>query len=568
MRRTIAILLTCLLAVALVISADAAEASAATGFYATVAADGSCQITVTSTIHLEQAVSELTFPIPESAGNVTMNGARVRTKKSGDVRLIDLSGVVGSMAGDFTVNVGYRLPGVVKTTDTQLTLELPVLSGFAYPTDTMEFSVTLPGEIQGKPAFSSGYYQSSIERDLSYQVSGATVSGSATAVLKDHETLLMTLPVSRELFPSVGIAAAAFTPSITWLLVLTAVALLYWTAFLRFGIWPLVPASSAVPEGCGAGQLRGILHLQGADLTIMVLQWAQLGYVTVRMQGKIRIVRRMDMGNERSEFEQKVFHRLFSRQDTVDCESLFYVQQCRKTAAMAGGRQNYVRRRSGNPKIFRGLSALVALAGGAMLGLALGSGGALRVLFAILMGILGGISGWYLQSWADSLLILREKKPWGIAALCLIWLVLGLAAGQLALALFTVVSQLIFGVLGAFGGRRTPWGKSQFRQVLSLRKYLKTAPTSELERIAGINPEYYYTLAPYALALGVGKTFAKRFGKLHLPPCTYLDTGKQEESLTPYQWNSRMEQARERMNTRLRGMRQEQLLRFLQNLRK
>ena len=36
------------------------------------------------------------------------------------------------------------------------------------------------------------------------------------------------------------------------------------------------------------------------------------------------------------------------------------------------------------------------------------------------------------------------------------------------------------------------------------------------------NTDYYYELAPYALAMGVDKRFAQRFGHLRQPVCNWL----------------------------------------------
>ena len=35
-------------------------------------------------------------------------------------------------------------------------LQLPLLSGFGYSVDVLEFSVTLPGNVEALPTFSSG----------------------------------------------------------------------------------------------------------------------------------------------------------------------------------------------------------------------------------------------------------------------------------------------------------------------------------------------------------------------------------------------------------------------------
>jgi uncharacterized protein (TIGR00730 family) len=59
----------------------------------------------------------------------------------------------------------------------QLELQLPILAGFAYPVQALEFTVTMPGPISVKPAFSSGYHQANIEKDLYCTVSGATITG-------------------------------------------------------------------------------------------------------------------------------------------------------------------------------------------------------------------------------------------------------------------------------------------------------------------------------------------------------------------------------------------------------
>ena len=47
----------------------------------------------------------------------------------------------------------------------------------------------------------SGYHQKNIEKDLNYSVSGANIAGRSWNELKDHETLVMTLPVTEEMFP-------------------------------------------------------------------------------------------------------------------------------------------------------------------------------------------------------------------------------------------------------------------------------------------------------------------------------------------------------------------------------
>ena len=570
MRRTYFILVLLLLIGLFCIPASAADASANTGFYATVAADGSCQVTVTATVHLQQPLPELSFPIPAEATDVTLNGARVFPGKNGSVRNVDLSGILGKMAGDATVNISYRLPSVLSSDEKtgELTMTLPLLSGFSYPTEKMQFSVTLPGNVPGKPAFSSGYYQSTIEQSISYSISGAVISGSATASLKDHETLEMTLPVSRELFPSAFSAGPRFQPKVSWIVIVAALAVLYYLIFLRFWTSPLIRASGQVQEDCGAGQMGSILHLSGGDLSLMILQWAQLGYVTIRCGQNVRIRRLMSMGNERSDLEQRAFYALFSRSDTVNCSRMSYVTLCKKTAAMAGERKHLLRAGSGSVRIFRALGAITSAVCGGELGLAMGNSAASGVLLAVLFAFLCGAAGWYLQSWADELFLLRQRPVWGYPVVFALWMGAGFLAGQLSLALKTAVLILIFGLMGAFGGRRTQWGVTRFRKALSLRKYLKTVPAEDLQRICRNNPEYFYELAPYALAFGVHRTFAKKLGNLALPPCPYLETKTPHDSMTAETWSSLAQKTLRQMNARRQNLRKEQVFRILESAKK
>ena len=57
----------------------------------------------------------------------------------------------------------------------------------------------------------------------------------------------------------------------------------------------------------------------------------------------------------------------------------------------------------------------------------------------------------------------------------------------------------------------------------------------DLQMLLKANPGYFHELAPYALALGVDKTFARRFGRLRLPECTYLIAGQQRQ-MTATEW--------------------------------
>lgn len=561
MRRILTIAVTLVLLIGLLTCTVSADTNASkVNVYATVSADGSCQVTVTVLLHLEQPMSELTFPLPREAESVTLNGARVGTSRTANARLVDLSGIAGNIVGDFTVTMTYTLRDLVSYNDKDiLQLQLPLLSGFAYPVAQLEYSVTMPGELRNKPAFSSGYHHSSIEKDLTSQVSGPVISGVSNKALKDHETLTMTLTVTEEMFPQTRIELPDFNLTNTLMWIALALAALYWLIFLRCGI-PRRMTTVSPPDGFSAGQMGAVLHMQGADLTLMVFSWAQLGYLYIDKGrgGHILLRKQMDMGNERSSFEQKSFHNLFGRRDVVDTTELRYVEMWEKTAKMGANIQSLVHPKSGSKKIFRLLAALIGLFGGAGVGIAIGTGAAVQWLWVVLFAIAGFLVGWQIQRWAEGLLLLNKKALWVSLALCAVWLVLSILAGVFSIGFWMIVSQLLAGLFAAFGGRRTEAGMQTYSQVLGLRRYLRKVSREDLQRICQSNPEYFFTMMPYALALGVDKHFAKRFGKLQLPDCPYMDLGT-DVRMTAAGWSERFRRVAEIMNDRRKHMWRERL---------
>lgn len=567
MRRITAFILSVLLIALLALPVSAVTGATNAGVFATVSSDGSCQVTLTATLHLEQVTGDLTFPVPRDAYSVTLNGSKVRTQKTNTAQLIDLSHMAGKLVGDMSITVTYSLKDVVDQTATGPQVQLPLLAGFAYPIESFEFSVTLPGPISAKPAFSSGYHQANIEKDLSWQINGPTVTGTALTELKDHETLSFTLSVPQEMFPRSAFMAPSFAFSYSAMTVCAILALVYWLLTMRC-LPPRRILQTAPPEGYSAGELGSVLTLQGANLTMMVFSWAQLGYVLIQVdRGKVLLHKRMDMGNERGSFERRCFQNLFRKSSVVDTSTRQYALLHKKISTLTPDLSSFVRKRSGNPLVFRVLTALIAMFCGVCLGIALGAGAVLQWLLAILMAVLGFLSGWYMQKWAYHLFAMDRRPIRNALILCLIWLLLGLLAGQFGIALLGCASQLLAGLMTAFGGRRTPAGKQIMAQVLGLHRHLRRLSKSELQRISESNPEYFHSVAPYALALGTDKALARHMGRLLLPGSTYLTTGMNEQ-LTATEWCRLMRKAADRMEARVRSLPMERVTEIIRSFRK
>lgn len=552
---------------ALALGVNAAPSSPKISYFATVTADSRCQVNMTVTMRLTQPSQDLTFPIPAEAGSVALNGSRVFPSGSGDKRHISLRRVLGKSTGDIAFTVSYSLPDVVHTNDLgTLELQLPMLSGLVCPVEYFEFSVSLPTAVDTLPGFVSGYHQAGIEEYLNYQVESNTITGASTAPLKDHETLYMKLSVTEALFPQGLTDIRDWSAGVIGMAVCGGLALIYWLLTLRF--LPLRRVRAAeLPDGYTAGDLGSILHLQGMDVTMTVLSWAKLGYVLLEVDrtGRVRIHKRMHMGNERKESEQKLFRALFARRSTVDTSGQHYAQLCINARKKPKGLGELVRKRSGNPLVFRILAAGIGLFGGVCIAINIGSGAALQGLLILALGIGGAVSGYIMQSWVRCLSV-RDPAQ---LALCLtlsgLWLLLGLAGGVFGAGLGMVAGLLAAGWLFAWSGRRSEQGKLLAAQVSGLKRYLTAGNDDHFRMLTTQDPDYFFTLIPAAIALGKGAAFARRFGKQRMESCPYLIGGK-PGSGTAEDWTQFLQKCVRSMNRRAEHRPLEALSQFIQGI--
>ena len=137
--------------------------------------------------------------------------------------------------------------------------------------------------------------------------------------------------------------------------------------------------------------------------------------------------------------------------------------------------------------------------------------------------------------------------------MCLLWLAIGIAIGQLPLALLAVLIQVLGGFLAAFGGRRTEEGRMAMGQTLSLRRNLRKISVSQVQQLCRDNPEFFFDMVPDAMALGCDAAFARRFGKSKLPVCPYIQA-RDTRSLTAKQWCQLMRGILDSMTARQKKM--------------
>ena len=541
--------------------------------YCTLNTDGDCLVNMTVTLHLDNSGGDMTFPLPVNATDLSMNNGAAKTVKTADAIHVDISKFTEGLVGDFTLRFDYTIPKAVKVkvlpegasasekkafeevfAKTPLQLDLPLLCGFAYPVDNLQFVVSLPSNVETKPSFTSVYRQTGIASELNYVVKSNIVSGSSTKPLNDHEGITMTMDLTKEMFPGVSTYRRTGNPELMPMLILAGVALLYWIIFLR--TLPLIRNRHVTaPEGLTAGELGCRLTLSGGDLTMMVMSWAQLGYITIHLEkrGRILLQKRMDMGNERSLFEVRVFQMLFGKSRVVDATGGQYAKLCLKVARMIPGEKTMYSASSGNIKLFRALCCGSHIFAGINVGMNMSSIMAIQILLAVIFAVLAAITGWFIQEAAYRTHI-RGKLPVYVAgAAIVLWVVLGILAGQVWIPLGSAIVQLLLGYFAAYGGRRSDLGRASAAQILGLRAYMKGIGKEEISRLCNADPDYFFNMVPYALAMGITHPFAKCFAGRKLAPCPYLMCGIQNRR-TAAEWAAILADTADRMDARQRRM--------------
>lgn len=321
-----------------------------------------------------------------------------------------------------------------------------------------------------------------------------------------------------------------------WMLVTAGLALLYW--LIAMGIHPPRRLRrTTAPDSITAGEVGCVISGQPVDLTMMVLSWAQMGYLLIQLEegGRVLLHKRMAMGSERDDFEISLFRKLFGKRELVSGTGHRYARLCR-IAAQAPSSTDPFLPHSGDPRIFRVLAAAVGAISGISLATALSEEGSQRILLSILLAAAGFLASLLIQNMGKAFRSRRQDLLLPGISAAVFWLAISASVGEWNVALLLIPAQFLAGLGALYGGRRSETGRVLAGELLGLRKYLKNMSAAEAHRNLGIDPHYYYELAPYAMALGVDRAFARNMGDTPLPQCPYLTTGM-DGHMTAKEWN-------------------------------
>ena len=520
-------------------------------YKAIVGKDGGCDVTIVTEMQIDETVTDPVFAVPADAEGVKLNGREVDTASAERKKLVSLKDITGGLPGNYSVTVTYRLKNPVKAQEGDaLLLTVPILSDFDYPVDVLKVTVELPEKVEHNPTFTSAYYQNYTDKILKTKVSGNTVTVESLQQLFDTETLTMNLEVSDNMFPSTAAKARMLGMMDIAVVVAVVLACVYYALTLR----PALPRKilrSSPPDGVSPGEIAPWFVGGKMDLSMLVISWAQLGYLRMEVtdSGRVLLHKRMEMGNERSAFENRCYKNLFGRRHILDCGTDHYARMVQMVYKKGNRSKDIYRRNSGKPVIFCGICAAAALFSGVSMASALApNSGFLRFLLVVAVTVFAVV----IQIGTRGL-VLRRKLGLILAAACgVVWFILGASAGQWLATALMVAFQFLAGVLRNYGGMRTEQGRQALEHILGMRKFMRSVNKKELQRLLKANPGYFYEMAPYALELGVDRRFAARFERLRIGECSYLITDQGQ--MTASQWAALLRKTVDTMDAKARKM--------------
>lgn len=537
--RRIALVLLCVLLLSVSVSAVDNEIRSLTTEI-TVDKNGRCNVTATAQVHFTSCPEEFYFPLNASAGSISASGAdyRITSRNGVDYALFyDDAG----FSGDHTFTCTYTLPCAVSKIEgeeedefLQQFLLNVIDGGWDYSILKYSLRATFPVDVPVQPTWDSAFHGDIIDNSLTIKVAGKLVTVDSVQTLIDHEILQMSLLFPDKTFTIINQAGRTLSFNQIAFFVLLAAAIVYWFLFLRSKLLLLAQKRSVPGNDATAGEIPCQLFGEKPDIAATLAHWGNLGYLTITRNRKGRIVLRkqMEMGNERSEAECKLFDTIFRSGPTCDAMSVRFRTIMRTSADSLRKLwlHRIYRKKAGSPYLLRAIVLLAAFFVSMATFDQLLPANALRWFLLPLTSLFGAALCFGVQFAMDAIYRRHRLLRLIIGLTCLILLVIfSVSADTIVLMVINLVLQLLSVLLTQFGGRRTKAGDEYVRQVLGLRRYMRKIDHEDALQNLHNDSQYFYRMLPYAECLGIGKTFCKHFAGWKPEPCPWLT----DDAFTP-----------------------------------
>lgn len=413
------------------------------------------------------------------------------------------------------------------------------------PIEKVNFTITLPKDWPKDIYFYSDAYGNNDAANVTYTVSGKTLTGVYNSVINPGSALTIKSDLPNDFFTFIP-APDYSTAGIVLLAILAA---LIYFAFLKIGKDEHAVESvqfNPIP-GLSSAQVGYIYDgaVDTRDVVSLIIEWASKGYLTITEDAKVKnaftLSKIKDIDGTEITAEKTLFNSLFKGRDEVtnkQLETTFYT-------SVAGAKADITRFFQGNPKrnIFRKDSTAYKVLFGILVmipvGLTVGSL-VYRSTYMIEYGLLAGAFTAGFGSLVTLIWVLTVKRwpsmsaaaRFGMGLLSLIvslilaaamFLIFFFNEGEMwKLAIMIILTAFNIGVVSVMD-KRTSQGVEYLGKILGLKTFITLAEKDKLEMLVAQDPEYFYKVLPYAYVLNVSDVWSKKFESIAMPaPSWYV----------------------------------------------
>ena len=474
--------------------------------------------------------------------DVNVEGAPFTTYKEDGNFVIQIGDPNRYVTGDQSYRISYSYdPGEDGTSILDEVYYNLIPDDWDAPIAAGAFTVTLPKSFDTqKVEFTGGRYGGVDTGLVDWSVSGNTISGQLTRSLSPGEgiTLRVNLPDGYFVGVRTDLGLVVLLYAIT--LAAGAAGIFLWFKLGRDE--KLVPTIEFYPpEGLTSADVGYIIdgYSDNEDLISLIIYWASKGYLKIEETDPGFVLYKLqELPMDAKSYENILFQGLFHSRDSVsdkELEEKFHsTLESSKTQLkdyFQSSKSRLIFTRSSQvARVLASLIAIVPIAALALLGSYIKVVSELWFVPVALFAVLFLVSLILMMVTYDRWNSQSSGKRLGLfggsCVLCGVSLLFLMCYGVYivsmpAATLLCIGASVLLALLAVVMKKHTPQGQAWTEKILGLREFIETAELDRINTLVEENPEYFYSVLPFAYVLGLTDKWAKQFESIAVPPPTW-----------------------------------------------
>ena len=418
--------------------------------------------------------------------------------------------------------------------------------------DNAAIKINLPTDQISDIAITSGKYSSSRnEANAVCSQEGNTIYVSAEN-LNPEEGITLKLKMPEGTFADAPDSFYPFADIVAVILVVLSIMLIFYALviFFKYGrdkaVLPIMEFYP--PDNMNPTQIGYIIDrtVDTKDVTSLIFYWASKGLLNITHNGgnKYTLTKLKPMDDTYPKYEQSAFNKLWScgTNDSVTNNELSENYYTEVNSVKTSVPCDFVNEKELDSDTSGTLSFITVLLSVLMLFLPSFIGGIYES--DIISGLIfGGISlvppvvfYFVIRNIDNAKYKKGNVKRFGGIIVSIAAFIVGMIISSIFVS---IVAEEVFGILAVilivlnvfisvliavFTNQRTEYGQKILERTIGFKEFLSTAEKDKLEMLLEQDPEYFYNILPYAIALDVTNKWANKFDNLVTqPPSWYTD---------------------------------------------